>query len=288
MVRRTCTSCNRTRSVNAYSSREWEKGPRAAKCLICSAKGYNTYQADWVILRDDGCEAEFSPAAFNAAMKGGHKFAIQGQYTSGLLKGYDTVAKWPKKHRAFGPDVYNNDIRCARHAVEFVQVFNALKIAPVPLRVIIPSVQVFDRTVPCPARLRDTFYLREPKVQKFQKWNLNSGLNVVNTPFARAMQAFTHFTYHESGGQCIVCDIQGALYHDQAILTDLAIVSHQPGAFGATDLGAKGLIKFFSKHVCNEFCNPEWGFPAERADGRGVIMIPNPNKFSIFWKKLLH
>lgn len=43
-------------------------------------------------------------------------------------------------------DVYTDDVRCASHADDLLRLFNALKIEPVPLPVIILSVQVFERT----------------------------------------------------------------------------------------------------------------------------------------------
>lgn len=75
------------------------------------------------------------------------------------------------------------------------------------------------------------------------------------------MEAFSHFTYHRSGGHLIVCDLQGRYRHDsyksnrcRFELTDPAICSRTRN-YGPTDLGEKGIETFFANHECNRFCH---------------------------------
>ena len=75
------------------------------------------------------------------------------------------------------------------------------------------------------------------------------------------MEAFTHYTYHRSGGQLIVCDLQGRYRFDpykstrcRFELTDPAIASRRR-VYGPTDLGEKGIENFFVNHTCNQFCH---------------------------------
>jgi len=39
-------------------------------------------------------------------------------------------------------------------------------------------------------------------------------------PWDKVMQALSHFTYHISGGEFVLCDLQGGLSSDGAIITD--------------------------------------------------------------------
>lgn len=56
-----------------------------------------------------------------------------------------------------------------------------------------------------------------------------------------------------SRGQLVLCDLQGVVYRDGLVLTDLVILSRRQ-SFGVTDLSAQGISKFFSLHECNEQC----------------------------------
>jgi hypothetical protein len=111
-------------------------------------------------------------------------------------------------------------------------------------------------------------YLVEPLIRDYEKFSSNNGW-IGNTSDwkVKCMEAFTHFSYHESGGQLIVCDIQGRYKssprHKKKIrfeLGDPAICSRRR-LYGPTDLGEKGIDSFFSNHVCNEFCKDSWNRP---------------------------
>ena len=60
------------------------------------------------------------------------------------------------------------------------------------------------------------------------------------------MQALSHYSYHISGGDLLLCDLQGGIQPagTEIILTDPA-VSSRAKKFGVTDLGAKGISTFF-------------------------------------------
>lgn len=80
------------------------------------------------------------------------------------------------------------------------------------------------------------------------------------------LQAFSHFSYWNSGRRMLVCDLQGVLartFDDKARagvfeLTDPVIhyrsTSGRKQVYGKTDLGKKGVHKFFETHDCNDVC----------------------------------
>jgi hypothetical protein len=74
------------------------------------------------------------------------------------------------------------------------------------------------------------------------------------------MQALSHFSYHMSAGQFVLCDLQGGVYSTAVVLTDPVILSRGK-LYGVTDLGPRGISSFFSNPRCNEFCNSSWSRP---------------------------
>jgi hypothetical protein len=111
-------------------------------------------------------------------------------------------------------------------------------------------------------------YLVEPLIRYYTKFTSNGGwIGDTDDWVVRCMEAFSHFSYHESGGQLLVCDLQGrhksnnyARGKSRFELTDPAICSRRR-QYGPTDLGEKGIESFFSNHDCNEFCQGHWACP---------------------------
>lgn len=90
------------------------------------------------------------------------------------------------------------------------------------------------------------------------------------------VQALSHFSYHISKRDLLLCDLQGAAFDSGAVLTDPVIISND-GRFGPADMGARGMANFFHHHTCNRFCRPEWRRPARTAaefpKRRGTSMV---------------
>lgn len=102
----------------------------------------------------------------------------------------------------------------------------------------------------------DKLTLVEPFIDNFTKFNSNSGWVARDQDdWGALMQALSHFSYHISGGQFLLCDLQGGVNRDGAILTDPVILSQTPGRFGPTDLGDDGISTFFLRHTCNKYCS---------------------------------
>jgi hypothetical protein len=115
-------------------------------------------------------------------------------------------------------------------------------------------------------------YLAEPLIRNFRKFTSNSGwVDGDGSWTTEAMAAFSHYTYHKSNGQLMVCDLQGRYRDNRRFrsgksrfeLTDVAICSRSR-SYGPTDLSEKGIETFFAHHTCNQFCNIDehWLKPA--------------------------
>ena len=123
---------------------------------------------------------------------------------------------------------------------------------------------------------REEWIMIEPYLDgEFTKFNSNTG--AVPRKFANhVLQAFSHFTYHISGGQMVFADVQGVEKRDMIILTDTCIISRKQGKFGLTDLGERGLIRFMINHQCNRFCDKHWLKPDPSAMVEELSQSRNP------------
>lgn len=90
----------------------------------------------------------------------------------------------------------------------------------------------------------------------WQKFNSNTGWTQNEES---VLNAFSHWTYHHSKGEHLVCDLQGIDCDgtDSYELTDPVVMSKDK-SFGATDLGIVGISNWFYHHQCGEHCDAKW------------------------------
>ena len=85
--------------------------------------------------------------------------------------------------------------------------------------------------------------------------------------FDVSVQAFCHWTYHQSGGEYLFCDAQGIRKLNKYILTDPCILSNKEGGgvYGVADVGRKYLLNWFLNHKCSKHshCDRDWLKPSE-------------------------
>lgn len=92
---------------------------------------------------------------------------------------------------------------------------------------------------------------------QYIKFNNNNG-TVTRESGHDIVQAFSHWTFHRTNGDLLVCDCQGAFDEAKEIyrLTDPAIHCHSNAQrFGGTNLSTLGMIKFFKNHRCGQMCS---------------------------------
>lgn len=95
----------------------------------------------------------------------------------------------------------------------------------------------------------------------YDKFNSNSGWS---SGTATLPDAFSHWTWVKTGGEHLVCDLQGhrgrpggpkcdgkSYYY---MLTDPVVLSRSEGKFGCADLGLDGQMTWFAHHECNSLC----------------------------------
>lgn len=97
---------------------------------------------------------------------------------------------------------------------------------------------------------------------EYEKFNSNSGWSRHDISLPNF---FSHWSWFESGGAHLVCDLQGhrgrpggAPYGDNFdyyLFTDPVVLTNGPPLkFGCSDLGKKGILRWFELHKCNKLC----------------------------------
>jgi hypothetical protein len=190
---------------------------------------------------------------------GGFRITYRGTYTNGERKNQSAACK-KFKDASFEYEFYecNYDFKVIDKAVEFATSWND--------DVCRYSFEHIQFTRGNYIVQRGVRYLMEPIIQPYYKYTNNAGwINSENCTSIQVLEAFCHYTYHKSGGNLIVCDLQGlfkvnryAFFKSRYILTDPAICSRKRH-YGPTDMGEKGIESFFVNHVCNKFCRKYGG-----------------------------
>lgn len=256
---RLCAECHRDLPRTSYTAKQWSFDVGKSRCAVCVhghhlevpvADGETGHHNTSLEYRLEPGELE-SPFA-----QGSFRWVGKGRYTDGERLGQLCAVKWFKSGAVFSDDYFSLDIKAVKGALKFARRFNAEKITDKPIKVNLASVwSIFSgpRT--------GQKVLVEPFIQNYEKFNSNSGWNDESTNWGSIMQALSHFSYHVSGGNYVLCDIQGGVYNTAVVLSDPVILSRNR-EFGVTDLGPDGISTFFSGHVCNKYCRRDWIKPA--------------------------
>eukprot|EP01012_Entosiphon_sulcatum_P049048 TRINITY_DN67640_c0_g1_i1.p1 TRINITY_DN67640_c0_g1~~TRINITY_DN67640_c0_g1_i1.p1 ORF type:complete len:302 (+),score=22.04 TRINITY_DN67640_c0_g1_i1:28-933(+) len=159
------------------------------------------------------------------------------------------------KDPADGLDVYLRDVEMQSVARQIAQEYNKRN-PPKRVEFLLPwVVELPRRTTPNGAHL---ILGAEPYLPgEYKKHTNNFGYI---SPESRATpQAFSHFSWVNSGGRLLVSDIQGVEDYSSTSAsykyTDPQIHSAGPGSrYGKGDMGTEGILKFFETHQCTAVC----------------------------------
>ena len=193
----------------------------------------------------------------NPFAQGAFRWVAKGKYTLGSRAGEACVCKWFKTGGVMESHFYDTDIASSNKAVELITRWNTQNLVDKMVKVNLPEVWTFQYTG---SRFDGQKVLQEPFIHNYQKFNSNTGWSDDSTPWPRVMQALSHYSYHTSNGQCVLCDLQGGVYQDGVVLTDPVVMSISK-SYGPTDLGSAGISTFFAYHQCNEYCRSNWRRP---------------------------
>ena len=260
---RICAGCDRDLPQSSYTANQYSKPPGVSRCASC-VHGYHS-DCPAAEQSDSGRYNNSSRGTFehgaldNPFASGAFRWVAKGKYTEGGRRNQACVCKWFKTGAVFEEDYFSLDIKAVDKALDIVNKFNQLNIVDKTVKINMPEVWQFDDD--CRNGWAGQRTLIEPFIQNYQKFNSNTGWSDETREWALVMQALSHFSYHVSGGNFVLCDLQGGIYQYEVVLSDPVIIS-RTRAYGVTDLGPDGISSFFYQHSCNRYCRPNWTAPA--------------------------
>ncbi|KAI0478318.1 kinase-like domain-containing protein [Xylaria cf. heliscus] len=192
---------------------------------------------------------------------GTFKNVYAGTYIEGARAGQECVSKEFKTGSVYEAHYFKEELNIIRRTQAVIDAWHDARVIDKRILLNTPAIWTYTET--------GGKSLVEPMIENFEKFNSNSGwAPVTGGAWSEAMQALSHFSYHNSGGQLLLCDLQGGSYRNGYILSDPVIMS-QRQTYGPTDLGQDGIRSFFHRHRCGRYCKGEWQKP--RAQGTPLI-----------------
>lgn len=160
-----------------------------------------------------------------------------------------------KSHQSLGR--FEQLVSCQRAAISLAAAFNRMKPSTCAAIEFAPV-----RVLQFLARPGRPYFIEEDQIPgEWERYSNNTGWCApFPTPFGtphQAVQTFSHWTHHVSGGKLMVTDCQGCYnkQHNSFLLTDPAVHSEEAILqYGSTNMGRKGYERFFKSHQCNAVC----------------------------------
>ncbi|XDG01365.1 hypothetical protein ABKA04_000980 [Annulohypoxylon sp. FPYF3050] len=217
---RQCVSCRRDLPRSSYTANQYSLGIGVSRCAGCvhghrfdvpSARDINSGRYNL------SSECNITDYALNNPFsEGTFRWVGRATYSSGHRNGQPCVIKWFKTGAVFEKDYFTLDIKAVDKALEIVNRFNELNIVSKTVKINVPAVWTIVET--------GQMVLCEPFIENYQKFNSNSGWVDDSITWGEVMQALSHFSYHISGGQFVLCDLQGGIYQREIVLSDPLIL----------------------------------------------------------------
>ena len=136
-------------------------------------------------------------------------------------------------------------------ASELAQGFNSFSRTNYPIRFTGVDVHRVTKSSPVSTPKLGEYVIVEDYIEgDYKKWCNNYGF--VSTE-SLSMPAFMHWSWVHTKGELMIADLQGVWKQEGFVLTDPVIMSLN-NSYGVTDTGVEGMIMFFHKHQCNQFC----------------------------------
>ncbi|XP_046460945.1 CBL-interacting serine/threonine-protein kinase 20-like [Daphnia pulex] len=190
---------------------------------------------------------------------GSFKNVYKGKYTQGERAGEDCVCKSLISGSVFEESYFQVELQVVEKAMEIINNFNKGKVIDQTIWLNKPGIWTGTSS-----ENEGEKVLVEPMISNFEKFNSNTGWTPEEpSPWSDVMQALSHYSYHSTNRHLLLCDLQGGVIENGAVITDPIIMSTSK-EYGPTDLGDEGISTFFFYHRCNEFCNPKWMIPRHK------------------------
>ncbi len=248
MMTRFCAKCKQPLPLLSYELAEWVKddGVRRCKACVLAAEPQESGRHN----ESDSCK--FIPGRKHSRfMSSCFLHVEEGKYKGGERDGQDCVGKWLKQGTASSSDEFAFEIKAVDKAQEIVKQYNQIYNPSVPF-----SINFLPEVLQLQDRGRDAcLVLCEPFIEDCHKFNSNSGWYCEYKVYHRLAQAFSHFSYHITAGNYLVCDLQGGFEDEKEIALSSPAILSRTGEFGDTDLGIDGIDNFFMHQLATSTAN---------------------------------
>jgi hypothetical protein len=152
---------------------------------------------------------------------------------------------------------WSEDIEASRVAQDFASKYNEYMNTSKPIIFVVPIIHHCFENIAKPFKPSERVLIEPYLGDSYEKFNTNHGMIIQSSTKGFSMPTLSHFSYHISDGQYLLCDLQGVKQRDRYILTDPVICSLTE-KFGVTDLGEDGIRSFFASHKCTPLCENHW------------------------------
>jgi hypothetical protein len=157
---------------------------------------------------NDALQAEIDNTTLYAS--GTFKNVYKGNYTDGERCGEPCVAKEFKAGSVSEESYFAEEMSIIARTQGIIDKWNQAFIINRTILLNTPSIWTY-----VDGSQQGQKSLVEPFIHDFEKFNSNSGwADKTGGAWSDAMQALSHFSYSTSGGQHLLCDIQGGSYRD--------------------------------------------------------------------------
>lgn len=225
----------------------------------------------WHVAEDNSDPHNYIRAVFDPQYYsyGSVRIAHKGQFTHPQSNyGKEMVVKVFKSDHANLKSDWTLDIETAEKAIALARKFNNLSQVDTAI--------TFEDVIPLQVSSQSLWHETQINVGEwvvaehflhgdYKKWLSNNGW--VSSDAGETLPAFSHWTWVESNGDILVCDLQGVYNKNSGYqLTDPAINSSEL-KYGKTDIGTIGIHNFFDSHICTPVCKSlgiDWNRPPKR------------------------
>ena len=138
---------------------------------------------------------------------GTFKNVWQGIYTKGIRAGQKCVAKEFKTGSVFEAHYFEEELNVISRTQKIIDNWHSASIINQRIILNTPEIWIYEES--------GIMNLVEPMIENYEKFNSNTGwADITGGAWSEVMQALSHFSYHNSGGQFLLCDLQGGVYSD--------------------------------------------------------------------------
>ena len=143
--------------------------------------------------------------------EGSFKLVYTGTYINGRREGEPCVCKMMKGGDPYLETAFDLELSIIAKAQEIINQFNEGGF--IDKDIYLNDAEVWSFVPDSSPKFANKKNMVEPMIANFEKFNSNTGwVSSGDATWCAVMQALSHFSYHISGGDYLLCDLQAVSY----------------------------------------------------------------------------